>query len=141
MSDIKKLGIPITLDCERNLIFNINVLEMCIERYGSLENMLNEPFKDLLESVWLAVAMINEDAEIWNDEHPDDKKTLVDEKKVKRYADGVGGIQELEQKIKEALLKGLPADKVAEVEEAGKNLIAVQGGTKLKPNRAQRRKK
>ena len=139
MSDIKRLGIPITLDCERNLIFNINVLELCIEQFGSIENMLNEPFNDLAESVWLAVAMLNEDAEIWNEEHPDAKKSLVDEKKIKRYTDGVGGIKELGQKIREALLKGLPADKVAEVEEVEKNLIAVQGGTKLKLNRAQRR--
>lgn len=133
---IKNLGIPITLDVERNLIFNINVLEECIEKYGSMDALLNEPLANITATKWLAVKMLNEDAEIWNEDHPDDKKSLLDEKKLARIIDGLGGIRELQAKVNQAMLKGLPEDKVQEVEEVGKNLIAAQS---LKMNRAQRR--
>lgn len=140
MSDIKNMGIPIVLDCERNLIFNLNVLEQCIEKYGSLETMLNQPLQNISATKWLAVAMLNEDAEMWNEVHTDNQKPLLNEKSMGRYIDGIGGINDFQGKVREAILKGLPTDKVAEVEEIEKNLIAVQSGmTTLKKNRAQRR--
>ncbi len=141
MGIVRDFGVPITLDCDRRLIFNINVLEQCIEKYGSISAMLDDPMDNLAASVWIAVAMLNEDAEIWNDEHPESPKTLVNEKILKRYTVGVGGINEIQKKVKEALLQGLPEDKLQEVEEAEKNLIAVQSGKILRPNRAQRRVK
>lgn len=138
---MRQLGIPITLDVERNLIFNLNVLEKCVEKYGKMEDILN--LSDLQEVKWLAVQMLNEDTEIWNDDHPDDKKTFLDEKKLSRCVDGIGGLRELQQKVNEAMLKGLPQEAVNEVEETAKNLIAVQSqkktmnstGTKPEPEK------
>lgn len=136
---IKNLGVPITLDVERNLIFNLNVLEKCIEKYGSMDALLNEPMANITATKWLAVEMLNEDAEIWNEDHPDNKKPLLDEKRLARLTDGLGGIQELQAKVNQAMLKGLPEDKVQEVEELGKNLIAAQSQS-VTMNREQRRK-
>ena len=136
MSDIKNMGIAIILDVERNLIFNLNVLEKCVEKFGSMDEMLNKPMADLTATRWLAVEMLNEDAEIWNEDHPDNIKPLLNEKKLARLTDGLGGIRELQAKVNQAMLKGLPEDKVREVEEVGKNLIAAQN---LKMNRSQRR--
>ncbi|HWQ29859.1 MAG TPA: hypothetical protein VN549_02625 [Negativicutes bacterium] len=139
MSDLKNLGVPITLDSERNLIFSLNVLEKCIDRYKNMDNILNGAFENVSEIKWLAVQMLNEDAEIWNEEH-DERKPLLTEDKVGRYVAGMGGIVELQNKVREAMFKGLPQDKVKEVEEmaeeVGKNLIATQG---QKLNRTQRR--
>ena len=136
---IKNLGIPITLDTERNLIFNLNVLEKCVEKYGSMDAILNEPLENITATKWLAVEMLNEDAEIWNEDHPENLKPLLTEKKLARCTDGIGGIQELQDKVRQAMLKGLPEDKVQEVEEIEKNLIAAQSAN-LKMNREQRRK-
>lgn len=138
MSELKKMGIPITLEIERELVFNLNVLDACIEKYGKMDDVLNSTAKDTEATRWLAVQMLNEGAEIHNDFHPDNKIPLVDEAKVKRYTIGLGGITELQKKVQEALLKGLPPDAVEAVEEMGKNMIAAQSGT-MKPNRTQRR--
>lgn len=131
------MGVPITLDAERNLIFNLNVLEKCVEKFGSMDAMLNEPLANLSATKWLAVEMLNEDAEMWNEDHPDNKKTLLDEKKLGRYIIGIQAIKEFQGKVQEAMIKGLPEDQVQEVEEVGKNLIAAQS---TKMNREQRRK-
>lgn len=136
---IKNLGVPITLDTERNMIFNLNVLEKCIEKYGSMDALLNEPMANITATKWLAVEMLNEDAEIWNEDHPDNLKPLLNEKKLARLTDGLGGIQELQAKVNQAMLKGLPEDKVQEVEELGKNLIAAQSQN-VTMNREKRRK-
>lgn len=138
MPDIKELGVPFELDCKRNLVFTLNVLEKCIKKYGSIENMLNDPLEDIASAKWLAVEMFNEDVDIWNDDH-DDKKTYVDERKVGRYIQGISGIEQLTAKVQEAMLKGLPEDKVALVEETAKNLIAAQNGKTQNLNREQRR--
>lgn len=122
----KNMGVPITLDIERNLIFNLNVLEKCVEKFGSIDEMLNKPLNELATAKWLAVEMLNEDAEIWNEEHPNDKKPLIDEKKLGRYLIGIQAIRELSTKVQEAMLKGLPEEQVQEIEEVGKNLIAAQ---------------
>lgn len=126
---IKDVGIPIKLDIDRNLVFTLNVLEKCVERYGKMDDVLNDAFKNISETKWLAVEMLNEDAEIWNDEH-EEKKPLLTEVKLGRLITGIYGVRELQQKVQEAMLKGLPEDKVKEVEEMAeeieKNLIAVQ---------------
>jgi len=127
---MKDKGIPITLDTDRNLIFTLNVLEKCVQRYGKMDNILNESLKNVTEIKWLATEMLNEDAEIWNDEHPDNKKQLLTEKKLGRYITGIGGANELLNKVQKAMLAGLPEDKVKEVEdmaeEIEKNLMAAQ---------------
>jgi hypothetical protein len=134
MSSIKDLEVPIELDCPRNLVFTLNVLEKCVEKFGSLEKMLNEPLNEIASAKWLAVEMLNEDADIWNDDH-EDKKSYIDEKKLGRYMHGLSGTEELVAKVQEAMLKGLPEDKVALVEETAKNLIAVQNGKMQNPSK------
>jgi hypothetical protein len=124
---MRQLGVPINLDIERHLIFNLNVMDKCIEKYGKMDDILS--ISDLKEVRWLAVEMLNEDAEIWNDEH-DEKKPLMDEKRLNRYVDGIGGLSELQQKVNAAILKGLPKEAVQEVEEVAKNLIAAQSQMK-----------
>jgi predicted RND superfamily exporter protein len=149
MSDLKKLGISFNIDeYERNLIFNINVAEASTEKFGNMDNIF-EAMRDIKSTVWLAVQMFNEDAEIWNKKHPDDKKPLVDEMDVKRGVDGVGGIADLIRAVNAAIIKGLPEDQVKQVEEISKNLLAAQtkqqeqqrilNGAKM--NRSQRRQK
>lgn len=125
---MRQLGVPINLDIERHLIFNLNVMDKCIEKYGKMDDILS--ISDLKEVRWLAVEMLNEDAEIWNDEH-DEKKPLMDEKRLNRYVDGIGGLSELQQKVNAAILKGLPKEAVQEVEEVAKNLIAAQSQMKI----------
>lgn len=124
------MGVKITLDIERELVFNLNVLDACIEKYGKMDDVLNSTAKDMEATRWLAVEMLNEGAEIFNDLHPDNKVPLIDEAKLKRYVIGLGGIADLQKKVQEALLKGLPADAVEQVEEMGKNLIAARSGMK-----------
>ena len=102
-------------------------MDKCIEKYGKMDDILS--ISDLKEVRWLAVEMLNEDAEIWNDEH-DEKKPLMDEKRLNRYVDGIGGLSELQQKVNAAILKGLPKEAVQEVEEVAKNLIAAQSQMK-----------
>ena len=135
------MGIKITLDIERELVFNLNVLDACVEKYGKMDDILNNTAKDMEATRWLAVQMLNEGAEIHNDLHSDNKIPLIDEAKLKRYVIGLGGISELQKKVQEAILKGLPRDAVEAVEEMGKNMIAAQSGKTQKPNRAQRRAK
>ena len=149
MSDLKNMGVKITLDREREMVFNLNGLDACIEKYGKMDDVLNSTAKDMEATRWLAVLMLNEGAEIHNDLHPDDKIQPIDETKLKRYTIGMGGIVELQNKVREALLQGLPKNAVQQVEEMGKNLMAAQTKKQeLQPilngatmNRAQRRAK
>lgn len=125
MSDLRNMGIPITLDVERSLIFNLNVIEKCIDRFGAMDDILNAV--DIKTVKWIAVQMANEDAEIWNKNNPDNKKPLLDEEELGRYVIGINGLNELQLKVREAMLLGLPAEQVQEVEEIEKNLMTVQG--------------
>lgn len=122
MSDIKNMGVQIKLDVERNLIFTLNVLEACVEKFGKMDNILNDAFRNVKTLKWLAVQMLNEDAEIWNEEHPDNPKPLLDEKKLGRLVAGIGGVNELQKKVQEAMLKGLPEDKIQQVEKMAEEL-------------------
>ncbi len=135
------MGVPISLDINRELVFSINVLDACVERYGKMDDVLNNTSNDLKATVWIAAQMLNEGAEIYNEQHPDNKIPFIDEAKIKRYTSGLGGITELQRKVQEALLKGLPADAVEQVEEMGKNMMAAQSGTIQKMNRSKRRNK
>ncbi|WP_027628113.1 hypothetical protein [Ruminiclostridium cellobioparum] len=141
MRDIKDTGVKIQLDIERELVFSLNVMSDAVEKYGKMDNLLNDSAKSLEVAKWLAVQMVNEGIEIYNDNNPNDKQSLIDERKLCRYVHGFGGFNVLQQKVQEAMLKGLPADRVQQVEELGKNLIAAQSQTKPKMNREQRRKK
>lgn len=124
MSNIKNLGVKITLDREREMVFSLNVLDACIEKFGEMDNLLNDSANDLKVAVWLGVQMLNEGAEIHNDNHPDDKIPPIDEAKLKRYVSGLGGIREFQIKVQEAILKGLPEDAVQQVVELGEKIAA-----------------
>ena len=137
---LKLEGIPIMLDRERRMLFSLNVLEACVEKFGDVNALLQDSTKDITTSKWVACLMINEGTEVWNDQHPDDKMDYIDEAKLGRYVAGIGGIAEFNRKIKEAFLAGLPEDSVEQVEdqieEAEKNLMAARN-----LNRAERRRK
>ncbi|EMS74039.1 hypothetical protein [Ruminiclostridium cellobioparum] len=131
MSDIKNTSVKVMLDEERELVFTLNVMSDAINKYGRMDNILNDSANNLEVTKWLAVQMVNEGVEIWNDKNPD-KKQLYDERKLCRYVQGLGGFGVLQQKVQEAILKGLPEDKVRQVEEIGKNLMAVQNQSEKK---------
>lgn len=139
MGDLKNMGVPIKLDCDRNLIFNLNVLEKCVDRYKTMDNILNGAFQNITEMKWLAVQMLNEDAEIWNEEHEEDQKPLLDEKRLGRLISGIGAIVDLQNKVREAMFKGLPENQVQKVEEMAeeieKNLKAAQSQKMMKNNK------
>ena len=119
-----KYGIPITLDTERHMIFNLNVLEACIEKYQNMDDILNA-FSNIKAAKEIGLLMINEATEMWNEDHPDAKKSLIqDEKHLGRLLAGINKITEFTNKVREAMLDGLPQDKVQEVEEVEKNLRA-----------------
>lgn len=132
MSDIKNTGVKVMLDEERELVFTLNVMSDAINKYERMDNILNDSANNLEVTKWLAVQMVNEGIEIWNDKNPNDKKQLYDERKLCRYVQGLGGFGVLQQKVQEAILKGLPEDKVRQVEEIGKNLMAVQNQNEKK---------
>jgi hypothetical protein len=112
---------------DRTLIFNLNVLEKCIAKYEKMDVVLNL-YSNLSDYKWLGAQMLNEETEAWNEDHPDDQKPLLTEQQVGRMLDGIGGINDFQSKIRDAMLKGLPVEKVEEVEELEKNLIAAQSG-------------
>ena len=126
---MKNYGIPITLDCERNLIFNLNVLEQCVEKYNKMDNVLNA-FANIKAAKEIGVMMLNEDAEIWNEEHPENPKPLLTEKQLGRLLNSITKINEFQEKVRQAMLNGLPQEQVQEVEEMTedieKDLIAAQ---------------
>jgi hypothetical protein len=146
MSEMRNLGVKITLDREREMIFNLNVLDACVEKFGKMDDLLKDTANDMKATIWLAVQMLNEGAEIHNENHPDDKIPPIDETKLKRYVSGLGGIKELNLKVQEAVLKGLPEESVQQVVELGEQIAAqrkqkqTQNGATMM-NRTQRRAK
>jgi hypothetical protein len=124
-----RYGVPITLDRVRTLIFNANVLEECIEKYQKMDDILNS-FNNLKAAKEIGAMMLNEDADIWNENHPDDKKSFVTEKQLGRMLDSIEKINEFQQKVRQAMLSGLPQDRVEQVEDLEKNLIAAQSKKK-----------
>jgi hypothetical protein len=136
-----RYGVPITLyknkggksiPIEGELVFNLNVLEECVERYSKMDDILNA-FSNIKAAKEIGTLMWNEAAEIWNEEH-EDKREVITEKQLGRMLDSITKINEFQEKVREAMLKGLPEDQVQEVEEAvddlGKNLIAAQSKKK-----------
>ena len=83
MSEMRNLGVKITLDREREMVFSLNVLDACVEKFGKMDDLLNDTANDMKATVWLAVQMLNEGAEIHNENHPDDKIPPIDEAKLK----------------------------------------------------------
>ena len=133
-----KNGVPITLYKRKGeevipvvgeLIFNLNVLEGCVERYSKMDDVLNA-FSNVKAAKEIGTLMWNESAEIWNEEH-EEKRELITEKQLGRMLDSITKINEFQEKVREAMLKGLPEDQVQVVEEVGKNLIAAQSKKKM----------
>ena len=77
-----------------DLVFNLNVMEMLQDEYGSIEKWSamamesDEPNIKVLKFGFKA--MINEGIEIYNEDHPDDLKDLVDDKTVGRIITTAG---------------------------------------------------
>ena len=148
MNEAKNIGARLTLEkrlpdgtvqkIEGELVFNLNVLEKCVEKYQNMDDILNA-FSNISAAKFLGVTMWNEAAEIWNEEHPDDKRPLITENQLGRMLDSITKINEFQQKIRDAMLAGLPKEQVVEVEELEKNLIAAQSGKMASLNREQRR--
>ena len=120
-----KNGVPINLYKRKGeevipvvgeLIFNLNVLEGCVERYSKMDDVLNA-FSNVKAAKEIGTLMWNESAEIWNEEH-EEKRELITEKQLGRMLDSITKINEFQEKVREAMLKGLPEDQVQEVEEA-----------------------
>lgn len=138
MSDMRNLGVKINLDIEREMVFNLNVLDACIDKFGQVDDIFQEMAKR--ESLyWLAVQMLNEGAEIYNENHPDNKIPLIDESKLKRYVSGIGGFRDLQLKVQEAILKGLPEESVQQVKELGEQIAAQMAKSQKTMNKTQRR--
>lgn len=109
---------------EGELIFNLNVLEKCLEKYSKMDDILNA-FSNIKAAKEIGTLMWNEAAEIWNEEH-EDKREVITEKQLGRMLDTIDKINDFQQKVRQALLSGLPQDQVQVVEEVEKNLIAAQ---------------
>ena len=124
MSELKPAGVAIEIGGrEERMIFTLNVVEKTIERYGQLENLLQNLNTGLPEIKWLATQMINESIDIWNDDHPDGRRQPLTEQQLGRQIVGVYGINELGDRVREAIFQGLPEDAVETVEETVKNLM------------------
>lgn len=124
MSDVKTLGVPHQIDkYNRNLIFNINVMDKAVDKFGKLDNVFNAA-NDIKTTVWFAVEMFNQDAEIQTEDG--NNVPIIDEAYLKRRVDGMGGLRDLQKSITDAILKGLSKESVQQVEELGKNLLAMQ---------------
>lgn len=128
-----RYGVPITLyknkggksiPIEGELVFNLNVLEECVEKYSKMDDILNA-FSNIKAAKEIGTLMWNEAAEIWNEEH-EDKREVITEKQLGRMLDTIDKINDFQQKVRQALLSGLPQDQVQVVEEVEKNLIAAQ---------------
>ena len=128
-----RYGVPITLykrkdeeiiPLEGELVFNLNVLEECVEKYSKMDDILNA-FSNIKAAKEIGTLMWNEAAEIWNEEH-EEKRELITEKQLGRMLNTIKKINEFQQKVRQALLSGLPEDQVQVVEEVEKNLIAAQ---------------
>ena len=126
-----RYGVPITLyknkggksiPIEGELVFNLNVLEECVEKYSKMDDILNA-FSNIKAAKEIGTLMWNEAAEIWNEEH-EDKREVITEKQLGRMLDTIDKINDFQQKVRQALLSGLPQDQVQAVEEVEKNLRA-----------------
>lgn len=79
---------------EYDLVFNLNVMEILQDEYGTIEEWSakamesDEPNIKVLKFGFKA--MINEGIEIYNEDHPDEPKELVDDKTVGRIITNAG---------------------------------------------------
>ena len=79
---------------EYDLVFNLNVMEMLQDEYGSVEEWsakameADEPNIKVLKFGFKA--MLNEAIDIYNEDNPDEPKDYVDDKKVGRIISSVG---------------------------------------------------
>ena len=127
MSDLKPAGVAIVINGhEERMLFTLNIVEKAIERYGQLENLLQNLNTGLPEIKWLATQMINECIDIWNDDHPDERRQLLTEQQLGRQIVGVYGINELSDRVREAIFQGLPEDAVETVDATVKNLMTTR---------------
>jgi hypothetical protein len=93
-----------------------------------MDDILNA-FSNIKAAKEIGTLMWNEAAEIWNDEH-EDKREVITEKQLGRMLDTIDKINDFQQKVRQAMLSGLPQDQVEQVEELEKNLIAAQSSKK-----------
>lgn len=139
---MRDYGIEITLykrkdgevmEIEGELVCNINVLEECVAKYGSMDEILNGT-NNIEVIKFIGTKMWNEAAEIWNEEHTE-KRPILTEKQFGRMIDktpsySILKVREVGEKVQKALLTGLPQDQVQEIvetaEELEKNLKAAQ---------------
>ena len=117
-----------SIPIEGELVFNLNVLEECVEKYSKMDDILNA-FSNIKAAKEIGTLMWNEAAEIWNEEH-EDKREVITEKQLGRMLDTIDKINDFQQKVRQAMLSGLPQDQVEQVEEIEKNLIAAQSSKK-----------
>ena len=91
-----RYGVPITLyknkggksiPIEGELVFNLNVLEECVEKYSKMDDILNA-FSNIKAAKEIGTLMWNEAAEIWNEEH-EEKREVITEKQLGRMLDTI----------------------------------------------------
>jgi hypothetical protein len=139
---MKDYGVPIVLyqrkdgeviEIKGELVSNINVMSELVEKYGSIEELLNNP-NNMEVILFAGTKMWNEAAEIWNEEHSE-RRPILTEKQFGRMIDktpaySILKIQEISEKVQNALLTGLPQEQIQAIEEQadelGKNLKAAQ---------------
>lgn len=126
MLDYENMGVAITLDRERRMVFNLNVLEAYNKKYGDIEGAPQNMAKNIEIVRWLAIQMLNEGAEIWNEDHPDNKIPPMDEAKLNRYIYGIKGLEELQKKIHEAMFAGMSKDQIDQIYALGNKLVAAE---------------
>jgi hypothetical protein len=127
MSDLKPTGVAIEINGrEERMLFTLNVMEKAVERYGQLEDLMQSLNKGLPEIKWFAAQMINECIDIWNDEHPEERRQSMTEQQLGHYIVGLTGINALSERVREAIFQGLPKDTVEMVEETAKNLLTMR---------------
>ena len=131
---MRDYGIPITLYKRENgeiteiageLVCNINVLEECVAKYGSMDEILNSA-NNIEVIKFVGTKMWNEAAEIWNEEHTE-KRPILTEKQFGRMIDktpsySILKVREVGEKVQKALLTGLPQDQVQEIVETAEEL-------------------
>lgn len=99
------------------LVFNLNVMEIVQEEYGSIDNWTNlfeseegddiEPnVKDLKFGLG---AMLNEGIEIHNEDYPDDEWELLTDKQVGRVISSVGFVAATKA-LKNSVIEGVKSD-------------------------------
>lgn len=110
----KKKKIEITYKGKKyELVFNLNVMELIQDEYGSVEawgeltEAADEPNAKALK--YGLGAMINEGIDIYNEDHTDDKREFFTDKQVGRIISEVG-LQNVAKSINETVVESTKSD-------------------------------